>query len=90
MLNKYSFVLDSNKCQTLYNGICKVEKRSEKDFNNKKEFEMSNKNSLERHIEARRKKMIVDRILNKKSKVEKLRSVRRAVSYFSNISVHYV
>ena len=50
---------------------------------------MSNKSSLERHIEARRKLMIVDRILKKKSKVEKLRSVRRAVSYFSNISVHY-
>ena len=50
---------------------------------------MSNKSSLERHIEARRKQMIVDRILNKKSKGEKLRRVRREVSYFSNISVHY-
>ena len=46
--------------------------------------------SLQRHIEARRKKMIVDKILNKKSKLEKLRSNRRIESYFSNIAVHYV
>ena len=31
--------------------------------------------SLQRHIEARRKKMIVDKILNKKSKLEKLENL---------------
>ena len=45
--------------------------------------------SLQRHIEARRKKMKVDRILNQ-SKAEKLRKVKRHINYFSNIAVHYV
>ena len=40
--------------------------------------------SLQRHIEARRKKMIVDKILNKKSKLEKLRSNSSARLLFNN------
>ena len=44
--------------------------------------------SLQRHIEARRKKLKVDRILNL-SKAEKLRKARRHINYLSNIAVNY-
>ncbi len=51
---------------------------------------MSMSNSLKRHIESRKKKMIIDKILNKKGVVALRNRQIRAVNYYAKIHEYYV
>ena len=50
---------------------------------------MSMSNSLKRHIESRKKKMIIDRIINKNAKMPLRDSQIKGVRYFSKIAEIY-